>query len=415
MKVEAGLDFSLILTEGGDLYGCGKNTLGQLGDKVTVEYNPIGGYGVFRPEKITSGVTDMAASDHTSSQHRTSNPSGGHSMILKGDKLYTLGDNSCGQLGVGDRAEHPGLQYIMDEVVAFDASGSSSAAVTEDGELYFWGLLMGMGDYTDSQKPKKVLSGVKDVALGADFIVALKEDGTVWTMGDAYRGGLGNGMESGFAHEFSQVFSGAVAIAAGTNHALALKADGTLYTWGSNSAGQLGLDAATIKHHATPVYVMSGVKAIDCGEDSSYAIKTDDSLWCLGWNFYGEFGIGKQTSRNPAVWSAGNVAQVSGGYLYTMILKKDGNMYASGNNYSGQFGNGACIYMNLSWLPAGLTASPLPGANPFTDVAKDSYFYEPVLWARDNYITTGTTATTFAPRTTCTRAQIATFLYRAFA
>ena len=174
MKVEAGLDFSLILTEGGDLYGCGKNTLGQLGDKVTVEYNPIGGYGVFRPEKITSGVTDMAASDHTSSQHRTSNPSGGHSMILKGDKLYTLGDNSCGQLGVGDRAEHPGLQYIMDEVVAFDASGSSSAAVTEDGELYFWGLLMGMGDYTDSQKPKKVLSGVKDVALGADFIVALK-------------------------------------------------------------------------------------------------------------------------------------------------------------------------------------------------------------------------------------------------
>ena len=48
-------------------------------------------------------------------------------------------------------------------------------------------------------------------------------------------------------------------------------------------------------------------------------------------------------------------------------------------------------------------------------MAEDAYYYDAVQWAVHNYITTGTTATTFSPTNTCTRAQIITFLYRAFA
>ena len=51
-------------------------------------------------------------------------------------------------------------------------------------------------------------------------------------------------------------------------------------------------------------------------------------------------------------------------------------------------------------------------ANPFTDVAAESYCYDAVLWAVENGITSGTSATTFSPNATCTRAQIVTFLYR---
>ena len=50
--------------------------------------------------------------------------------------------------------------------------------------------------------------------------------------------------------------------------------------------------------------------------------------------------------------------------------------------------------------------------NPFTDVAADSYYANAVLWAAENGITGGTTATTFTPNNNCTRAQIVTFLYR---
>ena len=52
--------------------------------------------------------------------------------------------------------------------------------------------------------------------------------------------------------------------------------------------------------------------------------------------------------------------------------------------------------------------------NPFTDVAKGSFYEKPVLWAVKNRITNGLSATTFGPSTICNRAQIVTFLYRAF-
>jgi len=51
-------------------------------------------------------------------------------------------------------------------------------------------------------------------------------------------------------------------------------------------------------------------------------------------------------------------------------------------------------------------------ANPFTDVAETDYFYEPVLWALENGITTGKTETTFDPTAPCSRAQVVTFLWR---
>ena len=50
--------------------------------------------------------------------------------------------------------------------------------------------------------------------------------------------------------------------------------------------------------------------------------------------------------------------------------------------------------------------------NPFTDVKTSAYYYGAVLWAVENGITNGTSATTFEPEATCTRGQIVTFLYR---
>ena len=64
------------------------------------------------------------------------------------------------------------------------------------------------------------------------------------------------------------------------------------------------------------------------------------------------------------------------------------------------------------WRNAGKPA-PKGGNNPFTDVPSGEYFYDAVLWAVENGITAGTTPTTFGPSEGCTRAQVATFLWRA--
>ena len=51
--------------------------------------------------------------------------------------------------------------------------------------------------------------------------------------------------------------------------------------------------------------------------------------------------------------------------------------------------------------------------NPFTDVTSDAYYYKAVLWAVEKGVTNGTSADKFSPDATCTRGQIVTFLYRA--
>lgn len=51
--------------------------------------------------------------------------------------------------------------------------------------------------------------------------------------------------------------------------------------------------------------------------------------------------------------------------------------------------------------------------NPFIDIKSGDYFYDAVLWAVEQKITSGTSATTFSPAVSCTRAQMVTFLWRA--
>ena len=54
------------------------------------------------------------------------------------------------------------------------------------------------------------------------------------------------------------------------------------------------------------------------------------------------------------------------------------------------------------------------GSTNFTDVASDAFYADAVNWAVANNVTNGTSATTFSPNADCTRAEIVTFLYRAY-
>lgn len=56
---------------------------------------------------------------------------------------------------------------------------------------------------------------------------------------------------------------------------------------------------------------------------------------------------------------------------------------------------------------------PQTTTNPFTDVKESDYYYKPILWAVEQGITNGTSAATFSPAQKCTSAHILTFLWRA--
>lgn len=65
------------------------------------------------------------------------------------------------------------------------------------------------------------------------------------------------------------------------------------------------------------------------------------------------------------------------------------------------------------WRAAGKPA-PKSTVNPFKDVKSSDYYYQAVLWAVENGITNGTSSSKFSPNESCTRGQVVTFLHRAF-
>ena len=98
----------------------------------------------------------------------------------------------------------------------------------------------------------------------------------------------------------------------------------------------------------------------------------------------------------PVLWAVEN--QVTSGKTETAFAPNDGCTRAQ--------------VVTFLWAANG-RPEPTAAENPFADVSKDDWYYHAVLWAVEQGITTGVTATEFAPKQTCTRAQIATFLWAA--
>ena len=77
--------------------------------------------------------------------------------------------------------------------------------------------------------------------------------------------------------------------------------------------------------------------------------------------------------------------------------------------------NGQCQraqVVTFLWRAAG-SPEPTSTNNPFTDVKESDFYYKAVLWAVEKGITNGLTATEFGPFALCNRAQVVTFLWRA--
>ena len=77
--------------------------------------------------------------------------------------------------------------------------------------------------------------------------------------------------------------------------------------------------------------------------------------------------------------------------------------------------NDSCLRAHVVTFLHRTAGNPEPSStkNPFTDVKSSDFFYKPVLWAVEKGITNGTSATTFGSYDTCNRAAVVTFLWRA--
>ncbi len=102
-------------------------------------------------------------------------------------------------------------------------------------------------------------------------------------------------------------------------------------------------------------------------------------------------------------------------YFYDAVLWAVDNDITTGTGPITFSPNANCTRAQAVTFLWRTTGCPEPAAidNPFTDVDPSAYYYKAVLWAVGSDITTGTSATTFSPDASCTRAQIVTFIWRA--
>ncbi len=471
-QVEAGTWNSWAVTSTGDLYGWGATRTAKL--------FPGGKTGSNVPVKLMSGVKSVAASssalqpmfevkdyDDYGYISYGAEPGTVLAIIKENGDLYTWGDNTCYQLGKGyyetEQATYEPY-FVMGDVVKAATNDHSCAAVTEDGDLYFWGHNYarvsgkGMGGNELYATPTLILSDVKDVELGSENVIALKNDGSVWMMGTTLRGIMGwDDEDAHLVNEMTKVMDGCKDIAVGEAFAMAVKNDGTLYGWGSNAFTALGIDD-DVSYTSTPVVVATGVKSVDAGDRNAYFIKNDGSLWSVGDGGHGQRGIGNDIGYEdpdggvPYAYPsyptqvATDVHSVSGGSYHMFFLKNDGTMWGAGGAESdheggARLGRGDVWGETVSFVDdgqtftshsayqwhatqCGLSYGSFTGmfgpvreevelVAGFSDVAADAWYRDAVEWAVDQGITSGTGGTTFSPGRDCTRAEILTFLWRA--
>ena len=107
-----------------------------------------------------------------------------------------------------------------------------------------------------------------------------------------------------------------------------------------------------------------------------------------------------------------NNADLTGGanwYEKAQLWSKDKGI-SDGTNPNGTINRAQMVTM--LWRAAGSPAAQ--SGTAFQDVAAGSYYAQAVAWAVENGITAGVGGGRFDPNSTCTRAQIATFLHRSY-
>ena len=384
IAVSAGFAHTVALRGDGTVWSWGLNRDGEFGDGTqTPSSTPV-------PAQGLNGVTAIAAGMF-------------HTAALKSDgTVWAWGYNDWGQIGPGaDGTSRPGIPTQIPGVAGATkiASGQGHIVVLKgDGSVWAWGKndagqlgdgSFGYGITTIRSTPMPVagLSGVIDIAAGANHTLAVKSDGTVWAWGSNRNGQLGDGTTADRASPIKvPIVSGGTAVRAGAGHTVVLKSDGTVLAWGANDKSQLG-DGSTVDRRS-PIQVpgLSGIAAIAAGLTHTVARKSDGTLLAWGSNEYGQLGDGTTTNHSSpaqAAQSLGSVADIGAGWNFTVAALRDGTVRAWGANGYGQLGGASLTGRSIPIAVQGFTGVTRIAASMFSSAALKS---DGTVWIWGSYL-----------------------------
>ena len=190
------------------------------------------------------------------------------------------------------------------------------------------------------EQPLPINTQPKRLALGSDFAIGVKEDGTVWSWGRGGSGVLGTGYINKDTPQPIPNMTDFVEVAVGSEHVLALRKDGTVWSWGDNHRGQLGYKEDGVPYgepskilydpqQLTPKQIpdLKDIVSIAAGWSYSLALDKQGRVW--GWGSESRIlknVFDKTTQKAPKiVYENRNIAKiVADRSTETSIIFNDG-------------------------------------------------------------------------------------------
>eukprot|EP00301_Raphidiophrys_heterophryoidea_P007651 c12931_g1_i1.p1 GENE.c12931_g1_i1~~c12931_g1_i1.p1 ORF type:complete len:1559 (-),score=432.66 c12931_g1_i1:355-4953(-) len=272
--------------------------------------------------------------------------------------VYTWGKGMYGRLGHGNEKDEtlPKLCHALvgKGVVQTYCGGTHTAALTHDGLVYMWGAgsegQLGLGSYRDHSSPMSVeffnSISIKQVALGHAHSAVLTMAGHVYTWGSNDHGQLGHGgkTDANTPTLVDTLENDTVRyISSGFKHMLAITEDGRLFTWGMGVDGQLGRGHLSGQSKPMQVELLQNIPVLigSCGKHHSAVVSEGGHVYVWGKPSLVGHDNSKQASWPTHLVTISKPAlSVFCGYDHTVIITETCEMYSWGRGGNGRLGHG---------------------------------------------------------------------------
>jgi len=253
------------------------------------------------------------------------------------NELYVIGDNSKGQLGLGDISNRDNWTFTGKYARDIQCSNYYGAFISTDNVLYVTGLndkgQLGLGDNDDRDSFTEVAYKCTAMALGYKTMYVI-EDNVLYVTGLNDKGQLGLG-DNDDRNVLTSTNKEAYEVYIQDESGYFIDLSGKVYSTGSNDKYQLILDDATDRNEWTETDYKASELYV--GTKSLYLVDTNDKLYSIGLNDKGQLGLGDTDDKTDLTEVNISLYKIFVSNKSVLLINLFKEILATGENQNNKF------------------------------------------------------------------------------
>lgn len=295
-------------------------------------------------------------------------------------KLFSMGDNSKAQLGLGDNSTNikrpqliKGIEGFVDSIFC---GADHTFVITYEKKFYCFGKnekgQLGIGTNVNQNQPFECnfdLGEIQTMSCGGDHTLLLTKANKLYSFGENSDGQLGIANTGPQNKPVFMREGGIKMICCGKNFSLILEKKGDLLIFGKHDRKDLGnLENYFDDTVPKKLYFDPTIRMISCGSDHFLLLNTSGKVSVFGQNSCGQLGTSNTSPLNKVteLMLDPKIVSIRCGAQHSMILKDNAEILVFGNNSNGQLGTG-----NSSNLCSPTKIGPFPTISIFLSGGRD--------------------------------------------